>query len=496
MTPRRPSLLRFAAALGAVAAAAGAVASVVIGGAVESRIREAHLARAGAEVAAAAAGVAVATTQAAAGETLDHFVNHGGALGALLAVDAPDGWKVAAAAGRAEGGEKTPAPGARLADLADAFAGADALARDAVARGQPVAVHDRAAGAIACAAPFTPSAGAAWLAGQVIGAPGAAPPGAAAVYARIDDRALAADTRSALLTLNAGIAAVVALMFAAALLLARRLAAPAANRPADPSPGRALLDAAAAVAWVKAPDGRYAFVNQRFLDTFRTTRDEVVGRDDFDLFPHDTARMFAAHETAVRQHGASAVTTETVPTHDGPRAWLTMRFAAPPAAGERAGSICGLSIDVADLPPAPAQVAAVEEHASARRRAEEAVARATADARRAEAERTRTGEENRAAAAESARLRDLAAAAQATAGRDQEAAAREKETAARAVAEVQRAQAERARALEESAAATAGQAALLARLASGYVADLPLRVAALNLAFQAGDLARVGELLA
>ena len=100
-----------------------------------------------------------------------------------------------------------------------------------------------------------------------------------------------------------------------------------------------------AVAWVKAADFRYAYINPTYERRFGLTQDGVTGRTDFELFPPDVAAELRRNDAAVRDSGTAVQTVETVPTPDGtPHHWLVTKFPLPDLSGGPA--VGGIALDV------------------------------------------------------------------------------------------------------------------------------------------------------
>ncbi|HYH02982.1 MAG TPA: PAS domain-containing protein, partial [Bacillota bacterium] len=51
--------------------------------------------------------------------------------------------------------------------------------------------------------------------------------------------------------------------------------------------------------WYKDVDGKYLIVNKKVEDYFTKPKDEIVGKKDHDLYPEDTAKIFAEGDRAL-----------------------------------------------------------------------------------------------------------------------------------------------------------------------------------------------------
>lgn len=68
--------------------------------------------------------------------------------------------------------------------------------------------------------------------------------------------------------------------------------------------------------------GRFIFGNRRFCRLIGRTRDEIVGKNDFDLFPKELAAQYQADDRKVLESGQVFETTEVNVTPDGEKHWV------------------------------------------------------------------------------------------------------------------------------------------------------------------------------
>jgi PAS domain S-box-containing protein len=114
-------------------------------------------------------------------------------------------------------------------------------------------------------------------------------------------------------------------------------------------PGEALLrafaDHAPAVMFFKDRQGRYRFVNRKFLDQFGLRREEVIGRTDAELFAAAQAAVFAANDAQVLERGAPLQFEETARYQDGERVSVVVKFPLFDASGAAIG-VGGVATDI------------------------------------------------------------------------------------------------------------------------------------------------------
>jgi PAS domain S-box-containing protein len=108
---------------------------------------------------------------------------------------------------------------------------------------------------------------------------------------------------------------------------------------------QAIIDHCPAVIYVKDLEGRYLASNRQHLELVGRPREQVVGQDDFGLFPPDVARAFRANDQQVRDTGQPMEREELVPRDDGIHTYVSLKFPLRDAAGNMYG-LCGISSDI------------------------------------------------------------------------------------------------------------------------------------------------------
>lgn len=89
---------------------------------------------------------------------------------------------------------------------------------------------------------------------------------------------------------------------------------------------RALAEHSSNVVGIKAPDGRYLYVNQEYLRLFHCAPGDFIGRSDAELFPAEVAATFRRNDLQVMEHGSTLAVEETVPVDGAPRHFLSLKF--------------------------------------------------------------------------------------------------------------------------------------------------------------------------
>jgi diguanylate cyclase (GGDEF)-like protein/PAS domain S-box-containing protein len=109
----------------------------------------------------------------------------------------------------------------------------------------------------------------------------------------------------------------------------------------------AIIDNTPAVIFVKDTAGRYLLVNQRYSDLHHVSNDELRGRTDFDLFPHEVAAAVRDADHAVLADGVARELEEAIPMDDGLHTMLALKFPLRDASGE-VYAVCGVATDITE----------------------------------------------------------------------------------------------------------------------------------------------------
>jgi len=102
------------------------------------------------------------------------------------------------------------------------------------------------------------------------------------------------------------------------------------------------------IMFLKGADGRYRFVNQRFLERHNLRREQVIGRSDAELFPAQQARALARDDADVIARREPKQYEETMRLAGGERIDLVVKFPVF-SAGGGVGGVGGVATDITDL---------------------------------------------------------------------------------------------------------------------------------------------------
>jgi PAS domain S-box-containing protein len=110
---------------------------------------------------------------------------------------------------------------------------------------------------------------------------------------------------------------------------------------------QAIADNTEAVIYAKDLQGRYLLANRRFLEQFHVGSDAVIGKNDSELFPPDTASALRSVDRRVVVAKAPVTEEEVVPNDDGPRTYLSVKCPLRDRDGRVLG-VFGISTDITE----------------------------------------------------------------------------------------------------------------------------------------------------
>lgn len=110
---------------------------------------------------------------------------------------------------------------------------------------------------------------------------------------------------------------------------------------------RAFMDNSPLVAFLKDDKGRFTYVNQLFLQRFDKQADEIIGKDDFELWP-EVASQLREHDLSVLAGDATVGLIETVPMSDGQtHYWQVYKFPLQRGGGDKR-YLAGVALDITE----------------------------------------------------------------------------------------------------------------------------------------------------
>ena len=102
------------------------------------------------------------------------------------------------------------------------------------------------------------------------------------------------------------------------------------------------------LAWVKDAEGKYVYANDAALKVFRSSRQQLYGKNDYEIFPHERAVEFRSADRKALDNGLGFQTVETLQHSDGVTHFsLVSKFPIPSLDG---GEILvgGIAMDITE----------------------------------------------------------------------------------------------------------------------------------------------------
>jgi PAS domain S-box-containing protein len=109
-----------------------------------------------------------------------------------------------------------------------------------------------------------------------------------------------------------------------------------------------IIDNTTAIVFVKDLELRYLLVNREFERRHRVRRDDIRGQSDFDIHSREVAEAMQANDLRVIEAGEPSQFEELVPTADGQRVCLAVKFLLRDRSG-KAYAVCGIATDITGL---------------------------------------------------------------------------------------------------------------------------------------------------
>jgi PAS domain S-box-containing protein len=110
---------------------------------------------------------------------------------------------------------------------------------------------------------------------------------------------------------------------------------------------QSVLENSPAVVYAKRRDGVYTYINREWERVCNLTREQVIGKTDYDLFPQDIAEQFRSNDLAVLETGQLTQYEERVGTLWGEQLFLSKKVPLISTSGEVEG-LTGISANITD----------------------------------------------------------------------------------------------------------------------------------------------------
>ncbi len=137
-----------------------------------------------------------------------------------------------------------------------------------------------------------------------------------------------------------------------------------------------ILDNTTAVVFVKDLELRYILVNREYELRHQVLRDQIRGKTDFDLHPHDVAEMVRANDRHVIEADTPIQFEEAVPMAGGERRYVVVKFLLRDRTG-KPYAVCGIATDITELKRAEEKLAGLNRTLQTLYQCNQALVRAT-----------------------------------------------------------------------------------------------------------------------
>jgi PAS domain S-box-containing protein len=111
---------------------------------------------------------------------------------------------------------------------------------------------------------------------------------------------------------------------------------------------QAIVDNTTAVIFVKDLELRYISVNREYERRHQVQRDQICGKTDFDIHPHDVAETLRANDRNVIEAGTPVQFEEAVPMAGGERQYVVVKFLLRDRTA-KPYAVCGIATDITEL---------------------------------------------------------------------------------------------------------------------------------------------------
>ncbi|HWZ95510.1 MAG TPA: two-component regulator propeller domain-containing protein [Opitutaceae bacterium] len=111
---------------------------------------------------------------------------------------------------------------------------------------------------------------------------------------------------------------------------------------------QAIIDGSTAIIYMKDLAGHFLLVNRRFAELCGTTKESLLGKTGYDVFPTAVATVFDANDCKALSTADPVELEETLAFADGARTYLSIKCPLRDATG-RPYALCGMSTDMTQV---------------------------------------------------------------------------------------------------------------------------------------------------
>ncbi|MBI2471083.1 MAG: EAL domain-containing protein [Planctomycetes bacterium] len=112
---------------------------------------------------------------------------------------------------------------------------------------------------------------------------------------------------------------------------------------------QSIIDNTTTPIYLKDTEGRYLLINRQFEKVLHVSKDQLIGKTDYDLFPNnkDKADAFRMNDRRVIETKTSLMLEEALPHDDGLHTYISVKFPMYDSHGTLYG-VCGISTDITE----------------------------------------------------------------------------------------------------------------------------------------------------
>jgi len=111
---------------------------------------------------------------------------------------------------------------------------------------------------------------------------------------------------------------------------------------------QAIMDNSPSVIYIKDISGKYIFINKRYEQLFKISRETIIGKTDYDIFPKEAADIFKRNDDNVKRAGHALEIEESAPHSNGEiHTYMSVKFPLFEDTGN-IYAICGQSTDITE----------------------------------------------------------------------------------------------------------------------------------------------------
>ncbi len=123
---------------------------------------------------------------------------------------------------------------------------------------------------------------------------------------------------------------------------------------------QSIIDNTTAVIYLKDLKGQYMLINKQFEAQFHTSKNDIIGKTDYDIFPKETAKTFIANDKEVLLTKKFMEIEETAPQKDGAHTYISAKFPLFDSTGLLYAT-CSISTDITDRRKIEKEILEIEE---------------------------------------------------------------------------------------------------------------------------------------